>query len=84
MVLSFYLCCMHGMPRRCRRVNAAPLFILEQSIEFLEVLHITYSKTTLIKGPFGTSCGSHETTRQRRGSGVAAARHSVHQALRRI
>jgi hypothetical protein len=73
------------LPHRCP-VIAAPLFFLETLIAYPEFLHITYTKTTtLIKGPFGTPCGSHESTQQRRGNdeacrGVVAAQHSVHPA----
>jgi hypothetical protein len=66
------------LQRQCRTV-----IFLERLIAFSEFLHITYTKTTiLIKRSFGTPCGFHELTRQQRGSGAAAALHSVHPALR--
>jgi hypothetical protein len=55
-----------SMPRR---------YFLERTIAFLKFLHITYIKTTiLIKRFFRTPCGSHESKRQRSGSGRSSAR----------
>jgi hypothetical protein len=59
------------MPHRC-------LFFLEGLIAFSEFLHITYKKTTIL---IERLLGTHESMRQRRGSGLAATRHSVHPAL---
>jgi hypothetical protein len=53
-------------------------YFLERLFAFSEFLHITYTKsTTLIKGPFGTPGGSHESTRQRRGSGATFCASSI-------
>jgi hypothetical protein len=66
------------LPRQC---CAVIIFFLERLIVVLEFLHITYTKTTiLIKGPFGTPCGSHKSMQERCGSGTAAVRHSMHPA----
>jgi hypothetical protein len=68
-------------PQPHQRVIVEPLFFRERLIAFSELLHISYTKTTiLIKGPFGfgTPCGSLESTQQRRGSDAAALRGRIY------
>jgi hypothetical protein len=66
------------LPHHCRTVIL--FFFFREIDRIFRVLYITYTKT-LIKGPFWTPCVSHESTRQRRSSDAAAARHFVHPAL---
>jgi hypothetical protein len=65
---------MHRMPPRCLVV-----IFLEKLMAFSEFLHNTYTKAIiLIKRFFGTPCMG---PMNRRGSDVAAARHSMHPAI---
>jgi hypothetical protein len=53
------------LPRQCRAVILFFIFFFREIDRIFKFLYITYTKTTtLIKAPFGTPCGSHESMRQ--------------------